>query len=395
MTPPESAVVDLNWMLHLEKNDEGKLKKNLSNLMMCMRHMPGLSGTFRYNELTGTVEWNGKIIQDHDYVDIRLIIESRNIPYDKNDIPIAVTRTSRDSSYHPIRDYLESLQWDGTDRIYRWLNAALGVEQDLYSQTVGTKFMIGAVARVYSPGCKMDNMLVLEGPQDLGKSTALRTLFGSEYFVEATADMRDHPRFVAQMKGKWILEFAELAAIRRSEVEMVKAIITTQIDRVRLPYRRDAEEHPRRCVLAATVNPQEEAGYLTDPTGNRRFWPVLCSRIAIDKLAIHRDQLWAEATHRYKAGEHWWLENGEREHAKQEQGKRVSIDPWQDHLRLLIDKTKLYSSVELLAMLEVKKDRQTQSDKIRVAKAMTALGWEQKRQGERYWRFVVPAEPKL
>lgn len=353
--------------------------------MMCLRNMPALGPHFRYNELTGDVEWRGKIVRDVDYVDVRLIVEAEKIPCDKNDVPTAIERVASDHIYNPIKDYLASTEWDERNRINEWMCHALGAPVSHYNMTVGRKFLIGAVARTYQPGCKMDNMLVLEGPQDIGKSTALAALFGRQYFIEATADMRDHPRFVAQMKGKWVLEFAELAAIRRSDLEMVKAIITTQIDRVRLPYRRNATEHPRRCVLAATVNPQDEAGYLTDPTGNRRFWPVLCSRIDIEWIEANRDQLWAEAKVKYDEGEHWWLENGEREEATAEQQQRVSIDPWQDYLSDKLFPEQRYTSVELLNLLNIPIERQGQREKDRIARAMRGLGWIQRREKTRFW----------
>jgi putative DNA primase/helicase len=143
--------------------------------------------------------------------------------------------------------------------------------------------------------------------------------------------------------------------------------------------------------MAATINPQDEAGYLTDPTGNRRFWPVRCSKINMSLINRERDQLWAEAVHRYRAGEQWWLTREESAPARQEQLQRVSIDPWQDHLQKKLINSFTYTSIDVLKELGVPIDRQGQADKIRVAKALKALGWEQavERQGttlNRVWK---------
>jgi predicted P-loop ATPase len=388
-----SSVVPFpDWKARLLRGDNGGLKKCMTNLMLHLRNLPGLGPEFRYNELACGVEWRGHPIRDEDYVEIRLIIESAGYTPDKSDIRAAVARLALDNSFHPVREYLGALQWDGKPRLDRWLPAIFGTPDTEYERCIGPKWLIGAVARAYEPGCKMDNMLVLEGPQDIGKSTALADLFGRQFFTEMTLDLRDHKRFVEQILGKWIVEFAELATIRKSDTEMVKAVITMQIDRAQRSYATHATEHPRQCVLAATVNPRKGAGYLSDPTGNRRFWPVRCVKVDRKLLVAARDQIWAEAVHRFRAGEEWWLDTDGSRAASTEQEARLMVDPWQDILEVKLMPTSSYTSMEVLQLLGVQPDRQTQADKNRVASIMELLGWEQKvdkdenRKSRRVWR---------
>jgi len=375
----QADVVPLNaWRGRLQVGAKGE-KKTLYNLMMYLRNLPGLGTAIRLNEMTGNTEWRGIPICDTDYVDIQIIIEQAGFQPNKNDIPTAVARMGIDNGYHPVRDYLNALKWDGVTRLDRFLPILFGTPDTEYEQMIGPKWMIGAVARIYEPGCKMDNMLVLEGPQNLGKSTALRVLFGPDNFTEMVNELRDHKRFVEQIQGKWVVEFAELSSIRRADVDLVKAIITMQTDKVRPSYGRHTVETPRQCVLAASVNPKSDTGYLSDPTGNRRYWPVTCTKIDMEKLTRKRDQLWAEAVERYRDKERWWLNEHDSVLAGAEQVERVSIDPWQDHVGDTIIRGMSYTSVQILTnIIKIPLDRQDGFTKTRIATVMSSLGWVQK-----------------
>ena len=365
------------WRGRLQVGSKGE-RKTLYNLMLYLQHLPGLGKSVRHNMLTGQTEWRGTIIQDVDFVDIQMMVEQAGFQPNKTDIPAAIARLALDNAFHPVRDYLDALRWDGTPRLDKWLHALFGTPDTPYERAVGSKWLIGAVARAYDPGCKMDNMLVLEGAQDLGKSSALRALFGSAYFTEMVDELKDHKRFVEQIGGKWVVEFAELSAIRRADVERVKAIITMQVDKVRLSYARSTAEMPRQCVLAASVNPKVDSGYLTDPTGNRRFWPVRCTAINMAGIVRHRDDLWAEAVTRYRDGEPWWLSSDQAGDAQREQAERVSVDPWQDHLIEQLDDSKRYTSIAILdEIIKLPKERQDQFAKNRIAGIMATLGWTQ------------------
>jgi len=375
----QADVVPLNaWRGRLQIGSKGE-KKTLYNLMMYLRNLPTLGKAIRLNEMTGNTEWRGTPICDTDYVDIQIVIEQAGFQPNKNDIPTAVARLGIDNSYHPVRDYLDALKWDGVTRLDRFLPILFGTPDTEYEQMIGPKWMIGAVARIYEPGCKMDNMLVLEGPQNLGKSTALRVLFGADNFTEMVNELRDHKRFVEQIQGKWVVEFAELSSIRRADVDLVKAIITMQTDKVRPSYGRHTVETPRQCVLAASVNPKSDTGYLSDPTGNRRYWPVTCTRIDMEKLTRKRDQLWAEAVERYRSKERWWLNEHDSLLAGAEQVERVSIDPWQDHISDTIVRGIEYTSIQILSnVIKLPLERQDGFSKTRIATIMSALGWVQR-----------------
>jgi predicted P-loop ATPase len=365
------------WRGNLQVGSKGE-KKTLYNLMQYMKNVPGLGKQIRHNELTGQVEWCNEPLCDSDYVDIQTMIEQAGFAPSKTDIPAAVARTALFNKYHPIRDYLDALKWDGTKRLDRFLHILFGAADGPYERAVGAKWMIGAVARVYQPGCKMDTMLVLEGPQGLKKSTALRTLFGAAYFTEMVNELRDHKRFVEQIAGKWVVEFAELSALRKADVELVKAIITMQVDKTRPSYGRHTVEYLRQCVLAASVNPKAGQGYLTDSTGNRRFWPVACTKIDLSRLERKRDQLWAEAVSRFRDGEQWWLTDEEAKLAVREQDSRMQGDAWEDTIANYLTPGFAYTSAQLLIeAIKMPIAQHDQRAKDRVAGIMADLGWVQ------------------
>ncbi len=393
-----AEAIPLNaWRGRLLIGSKGE-KKTLYNLMLYLQNLPGLGSTIRYNELAGVVEWRGEPIRDADYVDIQVMVEKAGFPPNKTDIPGAVARLAFDHAYHPVRDYLNNLKWDGINRLDRFLSILFGAPDTAYERAVGARWMIGAVARVFEPGCKMDTMLVLEGPQGLKKSTALRTLFGAPYFTEMVNELRDHKRFVEQIAGKWVVEFAELSALRKADVELVKAIITMQVDKTRPSYGRHTVEYPRQCVLAASVNPKAGQGYLTDSTGNRRFWPVACTAIDLPKISRKRDLLWAEAVQRYRDGEQWWLTDEENKLAVREQDQRRQSDAWEDAIANHVSPLNTYTSEQLLAdVIKMPIERQEQRAKDRIAAIMSDLGWTQvyakvrrpdgSRKSSRVWRL--------
>jgi predicted P-loop ATPase len=234
-----------------------------------------------------------------------------------------------DHAFHPVRDYLEGLKWDGVPRLDRWLITYLGV-QDVanYTTIVGPKWMISAVARIFRPGCIAKYCLLLLGPQDLGKSTAL-SILGGEFYTDDISELGTKDAAM-QNSGVWIVELAELASTRKAHLDSVKSFISRAVDRFRPPYGENITVRPRQSVLAGTVNPSDV--FLKDDTGNVRFWPVTCTKIDLDALRHNRDQLWAEAVHRFRAGETWWLENGEAiGAAREEQAEHtetVEDHPW-------------------------------------------------------------------
>lgn len=203
----------------------------------------------------------------------------------------ALKMFAQQSERHPVREYLDALKWDGVPRVEGWLTRYLGAEDTPLHRGFGRLWLVAAVRRVRQPGCKFDNMLVLEGAQGAGKSTALKIIAG-EWFEESMTLAAEPKEVIEQTRGKWIVEFAELSGIRKREVEHVKTLITRTSDSARLAYKEFEVTVPRQFILAATTNDEE---YLQDPSGHRRFWPVKVGTVDLPELKTDRDQLLAEA----------------------------------------------------------------------------------------------------
>jgi predicted P-loop ATPase len=314
-------------------------------------------------------------------------LQRNGILVDLNTAAQAAQTVAKDRSFHPVRQYLKSVHWDGVQRLDRWLSTYLGAEDTDYSRAVGARWMISAVARIYRPGVKADCCLILEGPQGSKKSTALKTLAGS-YFTDELADLGSKDSAL-QTRGVWIIELSELDTLSRSEVSRIKAFMSRTTDRFRPPYGKRLIESPRQCVFAGTVN---HSSYLRDDTGARRFWPIACGAIHIAALARDRDQLWAEAKARYDQGGVWWLETPELVSvAAQEQADRFESDPWEEILAgWLGSRISVSISEALSCCLDKPRAQWTQADKNRVACCFRALGWERyrERQGTTLeWRY--------
>ncbi len=306
----------------------------------------------------------------------------------------AVHTVACEHSFHPIRDYLVSLKWDGVARLPGWLSHFLGAEDGAYPKAIGVRWLVGGAARILSPGCKNDCCLVLEGSQGTLKSTALQTLGGQWY----TDDMPPIGSKDAQlqMRGVWIIELSELDAISRSELATTqRQFMSRSTDRFRLPYGHRAIDAPREVVFAGTTN---HFGYLHDETGARRFWPVRCGKIDIEGLKAVKDQLWAEAVVRYRRGEQWWLTGELVSLATAEQADRYEGDVWEGIISQWIGGRPSVSLEEVfVGVLDIVKGMWTPQQKKRVAGVLLSLGWERFRTGPRearQWRYrPCPTSP--
>jgi putative DNA primase/helicase len=322
----------------------------------------------------------------------------------------AVEIVARHAPYHPVRDYLESLTWDGVDRLPLWLVDHCGADQTEFVAAVGTRWMISAVARVFEPGCKADAMLVLEGTQGVGKSAALRSL-GGRWFTDDLAEMGSKDSAM-QTAGAWIIEAAELDAMSRADVARIKAFASRQVDRFRPPYGARVVEVPRQCVFAGTTNADT---YLRDETGGRRFWPVRVGTVSLGGLRSVRDQLWAEAVARYRRGEPWHLDTVELQRDCAEAvAERFAGDVWDATIGALLERTVRYwpeppagrtqrlgpgiTVDEVLTHLDLPRERWDRSSQMRVASVLKAAGWRRvQRQADgqtdrRFWRYEPPTD---
>jgi hypothetical protein len=377
-------------------NTEGRILPVLANAIAAFRHAPEWGGVLAFNEFAlGTValkatpwgivpkgEWT-----DHEDRLAAEWLQRQGILVSVDVAGQAVQTAARDHAFHPVKAYLQGLQWDGVQRVDGWLSAYLGTADTEYARAVGSRWLISAVARIFRPGAKVDCCLILEGPQGIRKSTALRTLAG-EFFTDELADLGSKDAAM-QTRGVWIIELSELDSLSHSEVARIKAFMTRTTDRFRPPYGMRLLESPRQCVFAGTVN---HSTYLRDETGGRRFWPITCGRIDVEGLARDRDQLWAEAKARFDAGCVWWLDTAELvQMASDEQTERYEGDPWEEVIgRWTEDRPSVSISEVLERCLQKPQGLWTQSDKNRAARCLRFLGWERyrERHGSRLeWRY--------
>jgi predicted P-loop ATPase len=348
---PATPIVDLEaekakrWLRLLLRvgGSTSKVRKVSANAIIALRHAPEWKDALSFDASAYIVLLNRappkpwkhvKHFRPHvwDEQDDRLLAEwlqRKGIDLHSSVVADAVETVARERSFHPIRDYLAGLTWDGTARMDKWLHAYAGAEDTLLNSAFGSKWLIAAVARALIPGCKVDTMLILEGVQGIGKSTLLRELCGRDWFTDKLGDNLGDKDAAMTISGKWIVECAELEALGTSTVERLKAFLSREVDRYRPPYGRRAIDSKRQCVFAGTTNNLE---YLRDMAGNRRYWPVRCKDRDCDVAGVvrDRDQLWAEAKFRFEQGENWWL-TGEMQKLQAEQAEeRMELDPWEE-----------------------------------------------------------------
>ena len=312
-----------------------------------------------------------------------------------SDVDRAVGVAAEADTYHPFRDYLDGLVWDQTPRLSSWLTTYLGVEPTDYSALVGRWWMVAAVARTYDPGCKVDNVLILEGAQGIKKSAALRTLASPRWFTDTPIDIGSKDAYLA-LQGRVIVELAELDSLKRADADRAKTFFSSPVDVYRPPYARRNISVPRGCVFAGTVN---HAQYLQDDTGNRRYWPVRCSRVDLEALGLDRSQLWAEAVWLYREGFRWWPDSpAEAMLCEVEQAPRGESDAWEDIVSRWVDGHPDTSTADILGgPLKIETGKWSKADQQRVGRVLVGLGLERyrRRDGESLtWRYRVDKQRK-
>ncbi len=326
-----------DWISQFDIGEKGEIRGTLHNIELIVTNDPRLQGLAQLNEFTQeTVQrtppgrrpnnrrnaakqarqlegrvWavrdtlNGELWSDDRDFAIRSIVEAPGtqggygIKVSDRDLKAAIVLAANGSAFHPVREYLEGLVWDGTPRAENLFHDYVGAPDDAYSRSVSRLMLVAAVTRIFEPGHKFDFAVILEGLQGKRKSTFIQTL-GKNWFGELNADWTDSKQLIELMQGKWIMEIPELSGFNRGDVRSIKAFISTQKDRARLAYARRAGEFPRQCIFIGSTNDKE---YLKDDTGGRRFWPMLCSAAEINIAGLEQnvDQIWAEALAIYRA----------------------------------------------------------------------------------------------
>ena len=315
------------------------LENSVWNEMLILNNDPDFAN-FAYNELANRVQVIGKMPWERpvdnkfwrnaDTAQLKALMDVRYVPFSSRNHDVAFTKVADDRRFHPIRDYLNSLpEWDGVPRVETLLINCLQAEDTPYVRTVTRKTLAAAVARIYRPGIKYDSILVLDGAQEIGKSTLFKDLVGDEFYSDTLSltDMNDKSG-AEKLQGFWIVEIGELAGMKKADIEKVKAFLSTDDDKYRPSYGKTVESHPRQCIIIASVN--GERGYLRDITGNRRFWIVKLKQQEQKKRwnfsKQERDQIWAEAKAIWEAGETLHLEGDMIREAEKIQQQAMEID---------------------------------------------------------------------
>ena len=323
----------------MEIDAQGKPIKSMKNLRTLLEHDPQLKNKLRLNlfsgriDTAGTMPWKrpGTSVtwNDDDAAQLRIYLEPFFGKLAKNDILDAVAATASDQAYHPVRDYLNGLKWDGKARLDTLLIDYLGAADTAYTRAVTRKAFTAAVARVMTPGCKYDTMLVLVGGQGRHKSTLLARM-GGEWFSDSLRTFGDKDA-METIQGTWIDEVAEMQAMAKAEVDAVKMFLSKTNDYYRAAYGRYTADRPRQCVFFGTTNSKE---CLTDTTGSRRFWVVdidqqgRCKNVFRD-MAGERDQIWAEAVAYWRIGESLYLSPELEREARKIQEEHRARHPWE------------------------------------------------------------------
>ena len=332
---------DTSWLEQLKTNHKtGEADPTINNAELIMRNDPNLRGVVAMNEflarpvLIRDVPWrkpgsvrdarNGTPWVDSDDSGLRSYMERAWQFRGRQAIADAWTNVCKENTFHPIRDYLNSLTWDGIPRLDTMFIRYLRAPDTTYVRAATRKWMCAAVARVYEPGRKFDQMIVLVGPQGVGKSR-LAKILSRGWFTDSLTTMNGKEAYEG-LNGAWIVEVAELAATRRSETETIKNFISKQVDSYRPAYGRHTVDYPRQCVFYGTTN---DPSFLKDRTGNRRFWPIQVEgldRGRLTGLEEEVDQLWAEAVAKYRAGEPLWMDTEELNDLATEAAEMYTVD---------------------------------------------------------------------
>lgn len=391
-----------------QTRDYGKIDpRSPVNAYLLLKHHHELAGKLVYDEFADKClfqkapPWDKKTafrvrkVDDHDAFMAMLWLENKGVKQSKNGVMDAMLSVAQENRTNPAQEYFKGIKekWDKTPRLETWLKTYLGadVQPKEYLAAVGKKWLTAIVGRAFIPGSKFDHVLILEGAQGIGKSTALRELatFGDEvFFYDGTVSFSDKDTLMA-LQGKIIVEMAELASFRKTDNEEIKAFISRTQDEYRTPYGRTIGERPRYFVLTGSTNERE---YLPpDESGHRRYWPVECGKIDNDALRKDREQLWAEAATLYFNKFETWVKPLEISMFTLQQETRVIKDAWFDIIRDYLERTTAETITvdEIFERLSIQpRDRNNLARK-RIKDTFRHLEWHEVREnntGVRAWK---------
>jgi predicted P-loop ATPase len=410
-----------DWQAALLRDDRRQVLPNIANAAHALRHAPELAGLLAFDEMAvlpllrrpvpdsrATASTEPRPLKDADVTAAAEWMQSNGLPrIGRETVQQAVDLVARENGFHPVRDYLDGLTWDGKPRLRIWLSYYLGAKSPnlfadeaatgagnlppVYLDKIGTMFLVGMVARIMQPGCKLDYLPVLDGPQGVRKSGACAVL-GGRWFSDSLPDLGsgDLVRLSQHLRGKWLIEIPEMSAFSRAEAAALKAFLTRTEERYTPKYGRQEVIEPRACCFIGTTN---ESAYLRDGTGNRRFWPVTVVRCDTDALARDRDQLFAEAVHLFRRGAQWWPDaDFERDHIEREQEGRFVADEWESMIAEAVAAMDKTTVGEVAEKLFISRDKLGTAEQRRIAAALLRLKWTMRR-GARGIRWWYPPDP--
>jgi predicted P-loop ATPase len=414
--PKIAAVTDGSaqpWQAMLRRTDRGPAA-SLANLLCIFEHDERWKGAIGYDERFNEVVFMRappasvggtfpREIRDADETEISRWLETETgAEFAITKVHGAIEAVAHRNAFDRVREYLEGLRWDGESRIDTWLRDFLGAEDTPLHRAFAAKWLISAVARALTPGCKVDHMLVLEAPQGARKSSALLALVPDpRWFCDSLPDLRDQKAAAETIQGPWIFEMGELDAISKAEATTIKQWLTKQSDRFRPAYGRRTVDRARRCVFAGSTN---EHTYLKDATGGRRFWPVQVGQgFDTRAIAAARDQLWAEAVERFRVGATWYLDAGDMvADAARAQEERYQGDEWETVLTEYLRERELAGGSlvrvtvgDCLSKLGLGVKDWTPPSERRVGQALRRLGWHRRQRtdgtsGSVRWAYEPP-----
>ena len=373
-----------DWRKILVMRGDQVLKTPANAALLLTRHKEW-ERCLEYNEFSDTVSWvidppegefcpkrNTRLKDEHAIYMQLWFGRNMGITFPAPVMYTAAVVAAKAKTVHPLRDWLNSLIWDLKPRIDTWLYDYFGAQKKEIISCMGKWWLISSIARIFEPGCQVDYVLVLEGHQGEGKTKACRIL-GGQYYLGSMRGV-DENYIGMRIQGVWIIEIAEMETFRSATKDKVKAFITQTEDVYKVPYDRSFTRRPRQCVFIATT---DEFVYLDDPE-NRRYWPVRVNKIDIDGLKKNRDQLFAEAVFRYKAGEKWFPEIEHKEVLVEEQEERIIGDAWeQDVIRFLMASGNgPVTTVDILIRLGFDKSKIEKRHQMRLGDLLRRLGWE-------------------
>jgi predicted P-loop ATPase len=366
--------------------EAGKPISNLYNAEAMLRQVA--PDHFSYDEMQrAAVLWKpldpdeknfkpGRPLKDVDVAVLQKLLQSKGLRrIGPEPVRSAVDIIAEKYKFHPVREYLDELGWDKIRRVDSLFSSYFGAEPSPYVEAVSRMFLISMVARIYEPGCKADHLPVIEGKQGSNKSTACRILAG-EWFSDNLPDvsLKDASQ---HLRGKWLIEVAEMHAMSRAESTVLKSFISRQVERYRPSHGRLEVLEPRQCIFIGTTN---KDAYLRDETGGRRFWPIKSGKIDVSALQRDRDQLFAEAANLYGRGVPWWPDRDfERTHIAPEQESRYEADAWEDKIAAYLEITSRTTVGEVAReALHFDIKNVGTADQRRISAIMERFGWARK-----------------